>query len=215
MQKWEIGVSAKNNHKAVKHSRLSSTIDFGSKWLGIKSSDTYFKTVRPIFEELRKIKNESNSTKLWSELDDHHSTVYLPILTAFIAEIKNLHKKNPSVVSANLITYLIGTKDFYKVIKSRNLIEIQAYNLRGTLNLPFKKIKPKYKTLQIPLPTKISSIGFKKGSKNTVIVEMDNDWSLSFRIHNASSRVEPSLKFDVNLLKSPSQLFKNKFNIHQ
>lgn len=29
LQKWEIGVSAKNNHKAVKHSRLSNTIDFG------------------------------------------------------------------------------------------------------------------------------------------------------------------------------------------
>ncbi len=28
VQKWEIGVSAKNNHKAVKHSRLSKNIDF-------------------------------------------------------------------------------------------------------------------------------------------------------------------------------------------
>jgi hypothetical protein len=35
LQKWEIGVSAKNNHNAVKHSRLSSDIDFG-KWLNIK-----------------------------------------------------------------------------------------------------------------------------------------------------------------------------------
>ncbi len=32
LQKWEIGISAKNNHKAVKHSRLSSSIDFGKKW---------------------------------------------------------------------------------------------------------------------------------------------------------------------------------------
>ncbi len=31
LQKWEIGVSAKNNHHAVKHSRLSSSIDFGEK----------------------------------------------------------------------------------------------------------------------------------------------------------------------------------------
>lgn len=33
LQKWEIGVSAKNNHHAVKHSRLSANIDFGAKWL--------------------------------------------------------------------------------------------------------------------------------------------------------------------------------------
>jgi hypothetical protein len=31
LQKWEIGVSAKNNHHAVKHSRLSASIDFGEK----------------------------------------------------------------------------------------------------------------------------------------------------------------------------------------
>ena len=28
LQKWEIGISAKNNHKAVKHSRLSNDIYF-------------------------------------------------------------------------------------------------------------------------------------------------------------------------------------------
>ena len=33
LHKWEIGLSAKNNHSAVKHSRLSDTIDFGkSGW---------------------------------------------------------------------------------------------------------------------------------------------------------------------------------------
>uniref|UniRef100_UPI003007F3A2 HaeIII family restriction endonuclease n=1 Tax=Acinetobacter haemolyticus TaxID=29430 RepID=UPI003007F3A2 len=31
-QNWEIGISAKNNHRAVKHSRLSNDIDFGQKW---------------------------------------------------------------------------------------------------------------------------------------------------------------------------------------
>ena len=54
---------------------------------------------------------------------------------------------------------------------------------------------------------------FKENNKTTVIVTMDNDWTLSFRIHNASSRVEASLKFDINLLKSPKKLFKNTLNI--
>ena len=42
LQKWEIGISAKNNHRAVKHSRLSYKIDFGDKWLGISCSQNYF-----------------------------------------------------------------------------------------------------------------------------------------------------------------------------
>ena len=31
LQKWEIGISAKNNHRADKHSRLSNRINFGEK----------------------------------------------------------------------------------------------------------------------------------------------------------------------------------------
>jgi len=212
LQKWEIGVSAKNNHNAVKHSRLSSYIDFGEKWLGIRVSKKYFDTVTPIFQNLKKIREESDKKKKWSEIGDYHTSVYVPVLTAFADELKRLGKNNPDVAK-NLVAYLVGNKDFYKVIKSKNSIEILAYNLNGTLNLPFKNIEPKYKTPKVSLPTKILSIGFKKDSKTTVIVTLNNDWTLSFRIHNASSRVEPSLKFDINLLKSPKNLFKNTLNI--
>lgn len=213
LQKWEIGVSAKNNHKAVKHSRLSSDIDFGDKWLGVKVSDNYFDEVKPVFERLRKIRVDSNKTKKWSEIGNYHLDVYRPILNSFIDELRKLNKENPEIVARNLVSYLVGNKDFYKVIKSKNSIEIHAYNLNGTLNLPFEKIEPKYKTPKVSLPTKIVDISFKEKSDNTVIVELDNDWTLSFRIHNASSRVEPSLKFDINLLKSPKNLFKNTLNI--
>lgn len=213
LQKWEIGVSAKNNHKAVKHSRLSSKIDFGEKWLGMKVSKEYFDTVTPIFANLEKMRRESGATKKWSELGDYHSTVYVPILKAFIKELTNLYKKDPENVASNLVAYLVGNKDFYKVIKSNNSVEIHAYNMNGTLNLPFRKILPKYKTPRVPLPTKIVAIDLKSNSSTTAIIKMDNDWELSFRIHNASSRVESSLKFDINLLKSPEKLFKNTLNI--
>lgn len=214
LQKWEIGVSAKNNHKAVKHSRLSSNIDFGKKWLGTKVSKEYFDIVTPIFKNLEKIRKESNATKKWSEIGDYHSSVYVPVLNAFIKELKALYEKNDNIAS-NLVSYLIGNKDFYKVIKSKNSVEIQAYNMNGTLNLPFKEIEPKYKTPKVPLPTKIINIELKENNDTTVIVTMDNDWTLSFRIHNASSRVESSLKFDINLLKSPEKLFKNTLSISE
>jgi hypothetical protein len=213
LQKWEIGVSAKNNHKAVKHSRLSSDIDFGEKWLGIKVSQSYFDEVNPIFSKLKKIRVDSNKTKKWSEIGDYHSDIYVPILNAFVKELKRLSDDSPKVVANNLVSYLVGNKDFYKVIKSKNSIEIHAYNINGSLNLPFKDIEPKYKTPKVSLPTQILDIYFKQDSNTTVIVELDNDWTLSFRIHNASSRVEPSLKFDINLLKSPKNLFKNTLSI--
>lgn len=213
MQKWEIGVSAKNNHKAVKHSRLSSKIDFAEKWLGLKASEKYFATITPIFDNLAEIKKRSQGTKKWSDLGDYHQTIYFPILEAFINELVALNQKHPTKVAPNLVKYLVGNKDFYKVIKSKNKVAIHAYNLHGTLNLPFKDFQPKYKTPLVPLPTEIEKIVFKKDSQTTVIVTMDQDWTLSFRIHNASSKIEPSLKFDINLLKSPDKLFTNTLNI--
>ncbi|MBI5420751.1 MAG: HaeIII family restriction endonuclease [Parcubacteria group bacterium] len=213
LQKWEIGVSAKNNHHAVKHSRLSASIDFGEKWLGIRTSKEYFDIVTPIFNKLEKIRKDSKAKKRWSELGDYHSTIYVPILKAFIKELKNLYKKDSKKIASNLVAYLVGNKDFYKVIKGKNSVEIHAYNLNGTLNLPFKNTQPKYKTPKVPLPTEIVDIALKADSDTTAIVTMNNDWILSFRIHNASSRVELSLKFDINLLKSPKKLFKNTLNI--
>jgi hypothetical protein len=213
VQKWEIGISAKNNHDAVKHSRLSTQLDFGHKWLGINCSTKYFEDIKPIFEELEKIRKESERKKLWKDLGKFKDNVYTTVLEAFKNELLRLYKTSPKSVSQNLVTYLIGNKDFYKVIKKKNKIEIYAYNLYGNLNLAFQKIEPKYKTPVIALPTEIKDISFKENSNTTVIVTMNNDWILSFRIHNASSRVEASLKFDVKLEKSPKTLFKNTLNI--
>ena len=116
-------------------------------------------------------------------------------------------------MASNLVAYPVGNKDFYKVIKGKHSVEIHAYNMNGTLNVPFKKVLPKYKTPRVPLPTKIVAIDLKSDSSTTAIIKMNNDWILSFRIHNASSRVESSLKFDINLLQSPEKLFKNSLTI--
>lgn len=213
LQGWEIGVSAKNNHDAVKHSRLSADIDFGDKWLGMKSSKEYFGAVVPIFNELKKMREESDAKKKWSELGDYHASVYIPILKAFIEEMERMQKENPSKVASHLVSYLVGRKDFYKVIKRKSCIEVHAYNLNGTLNLPFKDVESTYRVPIVPLPTKIERIELKKDSSTTAVIVLNNEWTLSFRIHNASSRIEPSLKFDVTLLKSPKGLFRNTLNI--
>ena len=36
---------------------------------------------------------------------------------------------------------------------------------------------------------------------------LDEGWQISFRIHNASLKLETSLKFDINLIGNPPILF--------
>ena len=208
LQKWEIGISAKNNHRAVKHSRLSQKIDFGEKWLGLPCSQKYFEEIKPIFNYLTELKATDNSTKLTS-ISDMHKRIYVPLLNAFKSELERLDRENPEIVPQKLVEYLIGNKDFYKVIKGDNKVEIQAYNLHGTLNLPFDRIKPKARIQKLKLPTRLIEIVYDNDSETTLIVSLNEGWQISFRIHNASSRVEPSLKFDINLISAPHTLFNN------
>ncbi len=208
LQKWEIGISAKNNHRAVKHSRLSLNIDFGKRWLGIPCSENYFSEIQPIFSMLTNLKAKDKSTK-WKSIENMHEVVYLPVLNAFRKELLKLDKENPNIVAENLVQYLIGNEDFYKVIKGNKKVEIQAYNLKGTLNLPFESIRPKAKIPKLKLPSRLIEIVYQNNSTTTLLVSLNEGWQISFRIHSASSRVEPSLKFDINLVSAPHTLFTN------
>lgn len=210
LQKWEIGISAKNNHRAVKHSRLSNDIDFGQKWLGVPCSEAYFKNIKPVFDTLSQLRKTSKATQKWDTLGDYHTSVYVPVLDAFKTELLRLDRENSGAVAQKLVEYLIGNQDFYKVIKGNNKVEIQAYNLHGTLNLPFNTIKPKAKVPKLKLPNRLIEIVYQENSKTTLLVTLNEGWQISFRIHNASSRIEPSLKFDINLVSSPHTLFVNQ-----
>ncbi len=203
-QNWEIGISAKNNHKAVKHSRLSDKIDFGKEWLQLACNQVYFNSIIPVFSELR-ILRENN--ELWRNLKNKHQRFYIPILEAFKTEMLALDKENPAIVPSALLNYLIGNKDFYKVIKRPNKTELYGFHLHGTLNKPVDRIKPKFKVNRVKLPTRIIEFAFKPNSTDTLFLTCDEGWQISFRIHNASSRVEPSLKFDINLIGQPQSLY--------
>ena len=213
LQKWEIGISAKNNHRAVKHSRLSNDINFGEKWLGFSCSENYFAEIKPIFDELAKLRTASKATQKWSTLGDYHTSVYVPILDAFKKELLRLDEENPGIVAQKLVEYLIGNQDFYKVIKGKNKVEIQAYNLHGTLNLSFKDVKPKLKIQKLKLPNRLIEVVYNENSQTTLLVTLTEGWQISFRIHNASSRIEPSLKFDINLVSAPHSLFTNHLSL--
>lgn len=201
---WEIGLSMKHNHFAVKHSRLSPLIDFGEKWFGYKCSDSYWSKTKPIFNKLEKYKALGT---MWSEVPKKQEDIYVPILNAFIEEINSAYSAHKDI-PAKMTGYLLGEYDFYKVISIDNekTTRVNVFNLYGTLNQSGKVKKPKRIIPQIPLPTRIVSLGFKPKSKTTVELYMDNGWQFSFRIHSADSYVENSLKFDIQIIGMPATI---------
>lgn len=205
---WEIGISAKNNHDAVKHSRLSPFIDFGLEWMECPCSTAYFSEIKPVFDNLMKIKLDNPKTT-WANLGEAKTNdVYVPLLKAFRKEVLRLTKSNPQA-SANLLHYLIGRKPFYKVIKEdrNNIVMVKAFNIGGKLNQTVNGRKPVVKTDTVKLPTRIIELDFKENSETTLMMIMDEGWQISFRIHSASTYIENSLKFDIQLIGNPPILF--------
>lgn len=188
-----IGISAKNRHVAVKHSRLSEHIDFGNEWFGVPCSPAYFHTITPIFRELRTRQGRGEN---WRDIPNKIQLYYLPVLQAFQREMNALFQAQPQQVASGLIRYLLGRFDFYKVIKENGTVNIKSFNLDGTLGWGRR----------LPLPTDIIRIAPKPNSDTTIIMVFDRGWSISFRIHNASSRVEPSLKFDIAPIGFPQEM---------
>lgn len=199
---WEIGLSVKHNHFAVKHSRLSKNLDFGNKWYGVNCSKQYWGDIKPVFEYLDMEKQKGSK---WSDLPNKEDDVYIPLLNAFKGELERQNSLFGKDIPRLMVEYLLGEFDFYKVIgiDSKRTTQIQSYNLRGTLNQQGNKKK---RSIELPistLPTRIVSLEYKPDSKNTLELYLDGGWQFSFRIHNASTQVESSLKFDIQIIGMP------------
>lgn len=205
---WEIGLSCKHNHSAVKHSRLSDTIDFGNRWFGIPCSSQYFDTVGPIFAELREMRDVAKANgdpvPQWKAILDKEERYYVPVLNAFLTEMQRLVANHPEV-PGKLIQYLLGRHDFYKVISDdrRQTTRVEAINIAGTLNRSAGGHRSIVNVQKLILPNCIYHMGFVPGKNDTIVIGCDEGWTLTMRIHSASTDVEPSLKFDVELVSIP------------
>ena len=203
--KWEIGISVKHNHSALKHSRISPHIDFGKEWMGVPCSQHYFESINKVFEEITIAKNNNMR---WSDFPSKEDNVYIPLLNAFMEEFNYLQKGNN--VTAKLVEYLIGSngRDYYKLIHHNNhTTTVMPFNLYGTLNQSSNTQKPRIYIPKIELPDRIIELAFKENSKTTIVLTMNKGWSISMRLHNASSNVEMSLKFDIQLQSKPEDIF--------
>ncbi|UOR61646.1 HaeIII family restriction endonuclease [Helicobacter pylori] len=199
-----IGLSIKHNHDAVKHSRLSKDLDFGKKWLGVGVSQNYKDTIKPLFERLENAKKEG---MLWRDFPNKEQEIYAPLLQAFKKEILRIDGNKKNKVPQKMVEYLLGKYDFYKAIllEREQKTKLEAYHFNNTLNRSVKN-KPKRIIPLSKLPTRMIYFDFKPKSFNTLELVLDEGWSFSLRIHNASSRVEPSLKFDIKLLSKPESV---------
>lgn len=201
---WEIGLSIKHNHMAVKHSRIAKSLDFGEKWYNIPCSKEYWDDIKPIFDFLEAEKAKGT---YFRDLTSKQEQVYVPLLKAFVKEITKQVEENHDVPK-RMVEYLLSKYDFYKVISldNKRLTTILSFNMYGTLNLPSKVKEPKIKVPLINLPTTLLHIGFKPKSKTTIVMCFDNGWQFSFRIHNAKDSIETSLKFDVQIDGMPADV---------
>ncbi|WQU19720.1 HaeIII family restriction endonuclease [Helicobacter pylori] len=199
-----IGLSIKHNHDAVKHSRLSKDLDFGKKWLGVGVSQHYKDTIKPLFERLENAKKEGMP---WRDFPNKEQEIYAPLLQAFKKEVLRIDENEKNKVPQKMVEYLLGKYDFYKAIllEREQKTKLEAYHFNNTLNRSVKN-KPKRIISLSKLPTRMIYFDFKPKSFNTLELVLNEGWSFSLRIHNASSRVEPSLKFDIKLLSKPDSV---------
>ncbi len=199
-----IGLSIKHNHDAIKHSRLSKDLDFGEKWLGVGVSQNYKDTIKPLFERLENAKKEG---MLWRDFPNKEQEIYAPLLQAFKKEVLRIDENKKNKVPQKMVEYLLGKYDFYKAIllEREQKTKLEAYHFNNTLNRSVKN-NPKRIIPLSKLPTRMIYFDFKPKSFNTLELVLDEGWSFSLRIHNASSRVEPSLKFDIKLLSKPESV---------
>ncbi|MFT4203469.1 MAG: HaeIII family restriction endonuclease [Chitinophagaceae bacterium] len=73
---------------------------------------------------------------------------------------------------------------------------------------PYSGVKPRATTEAIHLPSRIIEFEFSENNPdNTLMMILDKGWQIGFRIHNASTLLETSLKFDINLIGNPPIIF--------
>ena len=207
---WELGLSCKHNHDALRHPRVTKDGNFGRDWLGIDCSSDFLDTIKAIVKPLEQYAIDKVN---WRDLDESYKfdAFYVPILKAHLEEIKRLcseHEDAPKL----FLSYFFGSRDFYKVMmdEGKKTIHIKAFNMNGTLSKSVNGIKPIVKMKTINFPTKLLHADFEGNSKTTIVLTFNNGWAVSMRLHNKDSIAKTtSLAWDVNLASLPPKMFLN------
>ena len=205
---WEIGLSCKHNHEALKHPRITEQKDFGSDWIGYKCSREFIDEISIVVDRLIEYGNEGRQ---WNQIENKQDDYYVPILRAYLKEIQRMCEKHTDAPE-KLLSYFFGSRDFYKVItkESSKITEIEGFNMNGTLGAAAGRIKPITRIATLKMPTRLIEARFKENSKTTIILTFDGGWSITMRLHNKDRIARPtSLAWDVQLEGLPTGTYVN------
>lgn len=205
---WEIGLSCKHNHEALKHPRITAEKNFGSDWVGYSCSQDYMNEISPIIDPLIDMGERG---VLWRNVASKQDRYYVPILQAYLNEIVRMCEKYPDVPE-RLLAYFFGSRDFYKVIAkvNRRITTIEGFNMNGTLGASAGRVRPMTRVSQLRMPTRLIEASFKPNSKTTIILTFDGGWTVSMRLHNKDKVAKPtSLAWDVQLVGLPTGTYVN------
>ncbi|TWP23091.1 HaeIII family restriction endonuclease [Apibacter muscae] len=180
-----INISLKNNHNAIKHNRpgsLAQQCGFQRKsYVDIEyrecykfNIDLFIKKINENFNDIKLFKDIKSES---SDFINHH--LYFPICQNTV-EFINTHVKNNENNTNYLFSFLIGSKDFIKIILKDKLEITNFYQIK----------KP-------------SSVEAELHSNSYVYLTFDNNYKISMRLHTASSKIQGvSLKFDSRIISS-------------
>ena len=127
----EIGISAKVRNTAIRNSRLSPKIDFAQRWLQSTCSEDYASDTAEVWSYLEPL--EARRVR-WSGLGNKQEAVYLPLQRAFIREIRRQFQQCAAAKAKNLMRYMLGMHDYYKVYKHNATLSIESFNMDSTLS---------------------------------------------------------------------------------
>lgn len=211
--RWEIGLSCKHNHEALKHPRITADKDFGKSWIGIPCSQKFISEVGKVVDQLVQYGADGLT---WAAVaptkDIKKDRYYYPILVAYRDEIAMMCSADPDV-PAKLLSYFFGAQDFYKVIMEEGIerTTVEAFNMSGSLGQKAAAAKNTPKVPHIKMPTQLIKAEIKPNNKTTLVLVFDGGWTVSMRLHNKDKVAKPtSLAWDVQLIGQPSGMFVNK-----
>jgi len=196
LQEGVLGLSVKRNNDTFKNPRLQrNNPDFFQKWgLQGKVSVNYRQKTEKVFKLLDRAR--SRGVKKWSDLPscgiDLRKEIYKPLVADFIAEFrKGMSPGN----CARFTRYMLGDVDYYKIIVHVGQQTIvQGINFDNSLSCSSVSCPEELILAQVL-------------SSNTGILTFEGGWVYTMRIHNASSRLEDSLKWDVKLIAHPADMY--------
>lgn len=173
-----INISLKNNHFALKHQRP------GALFSQLKVNDPEQEKI--YYSKLGEIEHnfyqqaKPYSSSIFNEVKKQNYEV-IDNLYSSVNELVCYYLNRYSSHANNYFQFLIGNKDFIKIIVTKNNLIISDYK-------------------KIPLPLSMTAEVY---NKNHIRVIFDNEYIISMRLHTASSRFfvgkKLSLKFDTLL----------------